>query len=363
MADLDPRSEYMRWAKLHSGQGATCLLTSSGVPAVPLAELQLDTSEISTVEHPYGYAPLVELIGRRHGVAADRIFTVSGGTSMANFMIFELLVAAQDEVIIERPAYGLLYDLAHHKGVSVVEFERDFADGFQPDLSRLERLITPRTKLVVLTNLHNPSGALLGNDSLLGLRELARKHGIKVLIDEVYLDAVPGQQSAACLGAEFIVTSSLTKVYGLGYLRAGWVAADPEIVAKLWALHDVVYGVAPLVEDYLQEAAWRRLPQLEQRTRQLLQRNHRIWEEFVRDRNDLRAIAGPYGTTVFPRLAAGSVDRLDAYLRAKHQTAIVPGRFFGAPQHLRISMCCGSEVLQEGLARLGLALAEPGAWA
>ena len=112
-------------------------------------------------------------------------------------------------------------------------------NGFRVDPAEVQRRITPRTRLIVLTNLHNPTGAALIDRLLRAVGEIARKHGAYVLVDEVYLEAMYEKrpQPAIHLGEQFLVTSSLTKGFGLSGLRCGWVLANPEVTKRMWHIN------------------------------------------------------------------------------------------------------------------------------
>jgi aspartate/methionine/tyrosine aminotransferase len=220
--------------------------------------------------------------------------------------------------------------------------------------------VTDRTRLVVLTNLHNPSGALADDETLSRIGDAARRVGARVLVDEVYLDAVfdDTPRSAVHLGSDFVVTNSLTKVYGLSGLRCGWVLADADTAHRMWRLNDL-FGVAgPHVADRLAVVAFGRLGELRERARALLDENRRTLYAFYDTRSELDAPRFAWGTTSFPRLREGSVARLCDLLRERYETTVVPGAFFGAEDHFRIGLTCTPETLASGLDRLGAALDE-----
>src|SRR5262249_19041813 len=158
------------------------------------------------------------------------------GTSMANHLAMAALVSPGDEVLIERPAYEPLVALARYLGAHVTRFERPFESGFAVDPDIVAAALTPRTKLVVLTNLHNPSGAFTDEATLTRVGEAARSVGARVLVDEAYLDAVFDElaRTALRLGPTFVVTGSLTKVYGLSGLRCGWILAETSLARQIW---------------------------------------------------------------------------------------------------------------------------------
>src|ERR1039458_10228995 len=155
------QSEYMHWAKTQSR--ARFNLATSGVGAFPLGELGgLPPLEING-DNSYGYAPLKQAIAERYAVDADCVVTAAG-TSGANYLAFTTLLDAGDEVLVEHPAYALLVDALEYVGAVVKRFARTpeggNAGGYAVDPEAVRRAISPRTKLIVLTNLHNPSSVL-----------------------------------------------------------------------------------------------------------------------------------------------------------------------------------------------------------
>ncbi len=155
----------------------------------------------------------------------------AAGTSGANYLAFSTLLDPGDEVLVEHPTYGLLTDAIESVGAVVKRFSRTHENGYALEPEAVRRAITPRTKLVVVTNLHNPSSVLTGESVLREVGEIARSVGARVLVDEVYLDAVYENtpRSSFHLGPQFVVTSSLTKVYGVSGLRCGWILAEPDL--------------------------------------------------------------------------------------------------------------------------------------
>src|SRR5207302_5832963 len=164
------------------------------------------------------------------------------GTSLANHMALAATTEPGDEILVEQPTYELLVSTAKYLGLKVTRFQRPAPAAFQPDLEDMQRNLTSRTKLVVVTNLHNPSGALMTNQVVQEIGKLAAKVGARVLVDEVYLETLyeARPQTAFRIDPErFIVTSSLTKGYGLSGLRCGWVFAAKSLVDHMWAIDDL----------------------------------------------------------------------------------------------------------------------------
>lgn len=354
-----PFSEYMEWAKTRSA--ARFNLASSGMEAFPLAELgpRLEDLEIGGPSG-YGYAPLQERLARKAGVDPDRVLHATG-TSMANLLVLGATTAPGDEVLVEEPTYSLLVDAARWLRLDVKRFPRRAEAGFRLDPREVERALSPRTRLVVLTNHHNPSGAFTAAKDLLAVGAAARGAGARVLVDEVYLEslAVLGRPatSATQLGSEFVVTSSLTKVYGLSSLRCGWAVADPDLVRRMWRLNDL-FGVVPAhPAERLSVLALDRLDRPAERARRTLEANTSTANVFLAGRRDLKCPPLDGGMIAFPRLV-GDVDLLCARLRSRFETTVVPGRFFGAASHFRLSLGCAPAAFAAGLVNLGRALDE-----
>jgi aspartate/methionine/tyrosine aminotransferase len=162
--------------------------------------------------------------------------------------------------------------------------------------------------------------------------------------------------SAISLGSEFVVTSSLTKGYGLSGLRCGWILADPALAEQIRRLDDIFAASAPNVMERLSVLAISQLPKISARAKSMLEMNRKTLHAFFDSRDDVQAAPTKLGTTSFPRLPKVDVDKLSAVLVEKYDTAVVPGRFFESPQHIRIGMCCDPKNFNEGVVRLGEAL-------
>ena len=353
---LDAVSRYMAWAKLHSH--ARFNLAVSGVLDYPLAELPVDIKDLEIGgTGPYGYQPLMERLAAKAGVPKECIvYTL--GASMANFVALTALVRRGDEVLIERPTYDPLLTILDHVGAKVRRFERLAEKGFKLGLEELERELAPKTRLVILCNLHNPTSTLTDESSLRQVGAMAAKVGARVLVDEVYLETMfePSWRSAFHLGPNFVVTSSLTKAYGLSGIRCGWILAEPGLVQRMWQVVDFTYGSPVHPAELLSVIALDNLDQLRDRARALLETNRMLVNEFLARHPDLDCEPSRFGTTVFPRLREGHTPAFVNILREKFETSVVPGEFFEQPQHLRIGFCGTTETVRGGLERMGAAL-------
>jgi aspartate/methionine/tyrosine aminotransferase len=358
------RSVYMEWAKTRSH--ARFNLATSGVMGVPLAEFPLLFEEIEvTAPGGYGYAPLQRKLAEHSGVSEDCV-VAAAGTSMANHLAMAGLLDSGDEVVIEQPAYGPLLDVAEYLGAKVKRLARRLETGFAAEPAELEKVITRETRLIVLSNLHNPSGALMPAETLRAIGEMAHRVGAYVLVDEVYLEMLFDKAAPFCFAIgktiakenPFIATSSLTKVYGLSGLRCGWILAAPTLAKKMWQLNDLFAAVAAHPAERMSVVAFNHLAQHRERSRALLTTNRAVLDAFLDSRVELECFRPVAGTVVFPRLTRGNAEEFLGLLRNKYETAVVPGKFFEMPQHFRIGIGGDTAGLRSGLERLGAALDE-----
>lgn len=349
-------SAYMLWAKTQSH--AKFNLATSGVSPFPLRELlvAIDQLEING-DSTYGYAPLQRAIARKCGVDPDCV-VAAAGTSMANHLAMAALLDPGDEVLIERPTYELLTSTLSYLGAALKTFVRDEDNGYALDPAEVRRVITPKTKLIVLTNLHNPSSVLASDSVLREIGDLARSVGAHVLVDEVYLDAVyiDTPKTSYQLGPEFIVTSSLTKVYGLSGLRCGWILAQPDLARAMWRLNDLFASIPAHPAELLSVVALENIRHIRERGRRILELDRTLLKDFLMREEGVSAPCTEFGTTAILRVARDNVDNFLVRLRAEYETSAVPGHFFGLSNHFRIGMGVNTEMFREGLQRISRAL-------
>jgi aspartate/methionine/tyrosine aminotransferase len=354
----EARTAYIEWAKRCAA--ARFNLAASGVQGLPLSELPVKLSLLElSAPGRYGYPPLQERLARHCGVATKNVVSAIGA-SMANYLAMSAVLEAGDEVIIEDPAYDPMMEIARYLGASIQRVRRRPENGFQVRLEDLQKIISPRTRLIVLTNLHNPSGALLKEQTLRGIGEMAIQVGARVLVDEVYLELLFDRslRSAFHLGEHFLATSSLTKAYGLSGLRCGWVLAAPELAERMWHQNDLFGNIPAHITEQLSVCALDHLETIAARARTLIERNRRILDSFLVKHPELEVLRPFGGTVIFPRIPGDDGDAFCKHLRARHETSAVPGRFFGMPERIRIGIGNGSTEVEEGLNRVSQALRE-----
>jgi hypothetical protein len=306
-----------------------------------------------------GWPPLVEAIARRYGVGVERVATATGAAG-ANFLSLGALIRPGETILTEWPGYDPITGAARFLGANVRTFDRSWHDGFKVDPDRIARELTPTTRVILLTNLHNPTGVYTDAWTLMSVADMANAIGAKVLVDEVYLEAVCGLDSvpAAMRSDAFISVNSLTKSFGLAGLRLGWILADPHTIQRIRRVRDVVDGCGAAPSERLGTVAFEHIDRLLDRARGILEPHWAIVKRFVEGRSELEWIAPAVGSCVaFPRLAAvGDAEPFVEMARQEFGVGVVPGRFFGAPRHFRIAMAGERSVLEEGLEALGRAL-------
>jgi aspartate/methionine/tyrosine aminotransferase len=353
---------YLHWAKTRDAPPidlAGSNLLHCTMDELPGAREALDLS----TPPGDGYQPLVQAIADRYGTTPDRI-TTAPGCSGANLVAIATLVGAGDDVLVEQPTYDPLLGVCRLMGASIRRFTRRFEAGYVVDTDEMRTLITPRTRLVILSRPHNPTGAVVPDATLVEIGRAAAAVGASVLVDEVYLDAAnltaetrTRHTPAAGLDGPFISTSSLTKSYGLAGLRCGWAVAPAEISERLRRTRDLVDVVSSAPSDRLSALAFGMRGRLEERTKGLLGPNTAIMREFLAGHPQLEVALPPHTSVTFPRLrgvadAGPFVERL---LR-EEGVAVAPGRFFDAPSHFRVSLAGQTSILRDGLERLGRTL-------
>jgi aspartate/methionine/tyrosine aminotransferase len=349
-------SEYMQWAKTQSR--ARFNLATSGVGPFPLREMPFDCASLEiNGDNTYGYAPLKNAIARKHAVDPDCIFTTEG-TSMANYLALATLLEPGAEVLIEQPVYGLLLDAAAYIGASIKRFARTEESGWALDPAEVRRQLSPDTRLIVVTNLHNPSSVLAPDSVLSEIADLAASVGAILLVDEVYLDAVYENtpRTSFHLAANIVVTSSLTKVYGVSGLRCGWILAQPGLIRAMWQLNSLFAASAAHPAEIISAAAFESLPVLLNRARKVVDADRASLQSFLDAQTRISAVRTEFGTTSFMRLNEGGADEFLTRLRAEYDTSAVPGRFFEMPSHIRIGMGVDHEMFAEGLRRIAQTL-------
>jgi aspartate/methionine/tyrosine aminotransferase len=350
-------SAYLNWLK--TVPAVTYDLAGSGVRACPV-ELLAPESEDWTLAGPntFGWAPLLERIGARYGVAPEQVVPALA-TSGANHLVYAAVLEPGDHVLVEQPGYEPLVALGEYFGAVVGRFDRRPEDRYRLDPNAVRRALTPRTRLIVVTNLHNPTGALASAEDLAAVARIAEAQGATLLVDEVFREWVHdrGTPSAVGLSPAVVTTCSLTKAYGLDALRAGWIMADAAFAERLHRLIGLFHNHMPHLTERLAARALARATTIVDSMRPQADRNRAALGAWVEAHGDrVSWVTPPAGTVGFVRVKGTDVDALTDQLRLRQDTAVVPGRFFGDPMAMRIGLGGNCQMVTEGLHRIGTVL-------
>lgn len=355
---------YLRWAKTRPR--VTYDLAASGLQPVTTEELlggarARDVFEL-TGSNDEGLPSLRGAIAARYRVPVECV-SLAHAAAGANFLAMMALLEPGDDVVIERPVYDPLIAAARAIGANVRHFTRDARAAFALDAAAVRAAMTAKTRLIVLSDAHNPSGQLANAQQLDAIGELARDAGAHVLVDEVYLEArhaeMPAPPPAAARGDAFVSTNSLTKAYGLAGLKSGWILSSPAIAERIRRAHDVVDGAGPFPTERLAVEAFGKIDQLRARARVILATNLAVLDAMARNHPRLEWLDPQAGTTAFPRVrdVRDTSDLVD-YLINTHDTVVVPGHFFQAPDRIRISFGARPDAFAAAVKRLDRGLRE-----
>jgi len=353
-------------------------LSESGVQPLRLAELVDDEAardalmmEALRYTQSNGTVPLRSDIAALYpGATTDHVQVTSGG-SEANYIATWHLVEPGDEVVLMVPNYMQTWGLARAFGGVVKEWPL-VASGsparWRVDVDALARLVSSRTKLIVICNPNNPTGARIGERELDAVAAVAAQHGVWILSDEIYRGAeLDGRETASMWGRSdrVIVTSGLSKAYGLPGLRIGWIVGPPAIVSTLWAYHDYTTISPAALSDFLARRALAPSHRagILARTRAILTRNLPVVAEWLDAHGGLFSYVPPdAGAIVYVRYHHPiNSTELVTRLRLQKSVLIVPGDHFGMDGYLRIGYGEDTDYLRKGLNRLDDLLVEIGA--
>ena len=348
-------SEYIRWAK--SREHFRYNLGRSSIRPCPPSDLALRPGDLAICgDNAHGWEPLRRSLGTRYHVAPDSV-VLAIGTSMANHLACAAILDSPGHVLVESPRYEPLAALPAYFGADVESFPRHRQDEWALDVDEIAARVRPgATRLVILSDLHNPTGQRASSGALDGLAGLAAERDFHVLVDEVYLEFTADRHIAATRSPRFISTCSLTKAYGLDGLRAGWIIASENLAERLRSLNDLFGIIMPHPTERLAARALQRLDTIAAGVSRLVAANRVLAADFVTRRPELDWVLPEAGPVGFVRLADGRVDALIGLLEREYDTTAPPGSFFGAGDHFRLTFGMEHDDLVTGLGHLEAAL-------
>lgn len=357
-----PQIPYMEWAKTHEDAGfpVHCDLANSGMPTLPksISDLGIDPENIPLAgNNSYGYQPLKERIAQRYGVDPNNVLTALG-TSMSNFIVLASIIEPGDTVLVETPVYECLSYPPSALGAHIVGFERHESSDWRVEVDRIADLTKQnRAKAIFLSNPHNPSGAFDDDATLIALAD-AVDESCWLIVDEVYREWLDGEygKTVALKRPNIITTTSLTKVWGLSSLRAGWAIGPESMMLKCYKTYDHMAVISPFPTDWIIAELFNqpeKMQEFRDRGVESVKKSRAIVDAFLTGPAAGRITGsmpsgGGFATL---KLAGMSGAELADSLFREQGVNLVSGHFFGVPNGFRLSWTRGEEIVQEGLTR------------
>jgi aspartate/methionine/tyrosine aminotransferase len=296
------------------------------------------------------------------GATAAHVEVTNGG-SEANLILLCLLIEPGDEVVMMLPNYMQMRGLA--RGLGAVVRPWPLAGGvagapWRPDLAMLEELVSPATKVIAICNPNNPTGARFTASDLNDISRIAGRVGAWVLSDEIYRGAeLDGVETPTLWGRydRAVVTSGLSKAYGLPGLRIGWLVAPPDMAEACWGVHDYTSIAPGAVNDRLARVALNppRRALILARTRGIVGANYPVVRRWIEKRGPKLEHTPPdAGAIVLVRYHHRiNSTVLAERLRVEQSVLIVPGDHFEMDGYLRIGFGTDPAHLSAALALVG----------
>ena len=276
------------------------------------------------------------------------------GASGANHHVFYSLISPGDRVVSIMPTYQQLYSIPESYGADVQILHLSKENNYLPDLEKLRRLVTPETKMICINNPNNPTGALMSEQMLREIVEIARSADAWILCDEVYRHL--SQEDGWCpsivdLYEKGISVSSMSKVFSLAGLRLGWIAThDMSVVKSCLSHRDYNLVSCGVFDEMLAAAALKHRDKLLERSRKIVRENLQILDDWVSSEPHVSYVKPQAGTTalVYYDLDISSYEFCEEMYK-KTGAFVTPGDCFEVPHSMRIGYAYGKQDLIDGL--------------
>ena len=289
------------------------------------------------------------------GATLDHVEVTNGG-SEANFVCIYALLEPGDEAVIILPNYQQIWGLINSFGMKVKAVRLHEERRWAPDLAELESAVSPRTRMIILCNPNNPTGAILTEAEMDAIVRMASRSGAWILADEIYQGSERSGQTTPTFWGRYdrvIITNGLSKAFGLPGLRIGWIVAPKDIIAKTWSYHDYTTIAPGTLSDCLARIALS--PEGRQRclerTRNICRKNFPLFRSWMESHGSLfRMVEPKAGAIAYVRydLSVNSTALIERLLHEK-SVLVVPGDHFGMDHYLRIGYGPPPEYLRQGL--------------
>ena len=303
------------------------------------------------------------IAGLTSTMTADDVL-VTAGAAMALFLVHTTFLNPGDEVVVFHPNYATNIETPRAIGAKVRTLELQFRDGYRPNPDRLEGLVSEHTKLISITDPHNPTGMCLTGAEREHIVALAERHHCPLLVDETYRDLAQDQPKfwAAEESTYAISVSSLSKSYGLPGIRVGWaLTQNTRFKESLLAAKEQIMICGSILDETVAVHALRQRAALLNGWRDTAARHLAIVRVWMHQHPHLEWIEPRGGVVCFPRIRdpfAFDIDLFHRHLRNVGETFVGPGHWFEVD---RRSFRLGygwptEEELREGLRAIDQAL-------
>lgn len=291
------------------------------------------------------------------GVEAENVL-VTSATSEANLLCNLRVLKAGDEYVAEYPCYTQSVGFAKSLGCKIRKFYLDEKNDWRPDLKRLNEIVTKRTKIIFFDNPNNPTGAMLTDDEMRTICEIAENVGAYVVCDNALRGSeFDGKLALTPFGYydKVVVTGSISKL-GMTDPRIGWLIADKEFVKSCWKFKDYTTLSHSALGEYLAIEALQEKNRLDtiKRNLQFSQTCLALLSQFIDENNRVLSWVPPNaGFTAFPKYDSQlTSEEFCKNLLREEKLLISPGQHFGLDKHLRINIGSAKGIMTEGLERL-----------
>ena len=311
-----------------------------------------DTDRLAVLSQDLGYPQtngtpeLRAAIASLYPGASAADIEVTNGGSEANLVVLSHLIDPGDEVVMMLPNYMQMRGLARGLGAVVRPWTLVGGEAgapWRPNLPALEELVSTGTKVIAICNPNNPTGARFSESDLDAIVRIAARVGAWIVSDEIYRGAeMDGVETPTLWGRydRAIVTSGLSKAYGLPGLRIGWVAGPPDVVEQCWAVHDYTTIAPGAINDRLARVALTpsRRALLLARTRGIVGANYPVVRRWIEKRAPKLEHTPPEAGAIVMVRYHHRVNStvLAERLRTERSVLIVPGDHFEMDGYLRI---------------------------
>ena len=344
-------------------------LTESGFHPYALHEILSEEEQQKIMHLTLGYGQTNGAISLRKKIAGlyncnnEDQALITNGSAEANYIICKTILEKDDHVVMMLPNYMQIWGIAEAMGCKVDGFQLQQENNWKPNLAALRKIVTPKTKMIVICNPNNPTGYVLTNEEKNEIVNIAKENDAWIHSDEIYRGSELNEVEINSFFGSYekcIVNGGLSKSYALPGLRIGYLMGPVGFADKAWAYHDYTSISTGIISQYVAEVALEPNKRMEilTRNRKMLRKNLELFTKWIESYKDLFEFIPPKaGGMAFIKykLPINSTELSD-WLRKEYSVFVVPGDCYGMDGYIRIGIGERYEVLKEGLETMKNAL-------